>query len=168
MWLISTKCLFSAMRFKLKGAEEGHYYGIHVRRGEDGWSTGFNQIDEEDGVSGMWEAELGLKTGAYTYALERQDYATQQVDFLTLGAFDMEEQQEVEIDLSKTESVPVEVSVANLPDFMEGRSFTCEVSTSRGERLWRRDEVPDPFAGRGICFQLEQLFLLFGRRWHRA
>ena len=90
-----------------------------------------------DGVSGTWEAELGLKTGAYTYALERQDYATQQVDFLTLGAFDMEEQQEVEIDLSKTESVPVEVSVANLPDFMEGRSFTCEVSTSRGERLWQ-------------------------------
>ena len=80
---------------------------------------------------------MGLKTGAYTYALERQDYATQQVDFLTLGAFDMEEQQEVEIDLSKTESVPVEVSVANLPDFMEGRSFTCEVSTSRGERLWQ-------------------------------
>ena len=78
-----------------------------------------------------------MKTGAYTYALERQDYATQQVDFLTLGAFDMEEQQEVEIDLSKVESVPVEVSVANLPDFMEGRSFTCEVSTSRGERLWQ-------------------------------
>lgn len=128
---------YGTMRFKLKGAEEGHYYGIHVRRGEDGWSTGFNQIDEENGVSGMWEAELGLKTGAYTYALERQDYATQQVDFLTLGAFDMEEQQEVEIDLSKTESVPVEVSVANLPDFMEGRSFTCEVSTSRGERLWQ-------------------------------
>ena len=128
---------YGTMRFKLKGAEEGHYYGIHVRRGEDGWSTGFNQIDEENGVSGMWEAELGLKTGAYTYALERQDYATQQVDFLTLGAFDMEEQQEVEIDLSKTESVPVKVSVANLPDFMEGRSFTCEVSTSRGERLWQ-------------------------------
>lgn len=128
---------YGTMRFKLKGAEEGHYYGIHVRRGEDGWSTGFNQIDEENGVSGMWEAELGLKTGAYTYALERQDYATQQVDFLTLGAFDMEEQQEVEIDLSNTESVPVEVSVANLPDFMEGRSFTCEVSTSRGERLWQ-------------------------------
>lgn len=128
---------YGTMRFKLKGAEEGHYYGIHVRRGEDGWSTGFNQIDEENGVSGMWEAELGLKTGAYTYALERQDYATQQVDFLTLGAFDMEEQQEVEIDLSKTESVPVEVSVVNLPDFMEGRSFTCEVSTSRGERLWQ-------------------------------
>lgn len=128
---------YGTMRFKLKGAEEGHYYGIHVRRGEDGWSTSFNQIDEENGVSGMWEAELGLKTGAYTYALERQDYATQQVDFLTLGAFDMEEQQEVEIDLSKTESVPVEVSVANLPDFMEGRSFTCEVSTSRGERLWQ-------------------------------
>ena len=128
---------YGTMRFKLKGAEEGHYYGIHVRRGEDSWSTGFNQIDEENGVSGMWEAELGLKTGAYTYALERQDYATQQVDFLTLGAFDMEEQQEVEIDLSKTESVPVEVSVANLPDFMEGRSFTCEVSTSRGERLWQ-------------------------------
>lgn len=128
---------YGTMRFKLKGAEEGHYYGIHVRRGEDGWSTGFNQIDEENGVSGMWEVELGLKTGAYTYALERQDYATQQVDFLTLGAFDMEEQQEVEIDLSKTESVPVEVSVANLPDFMEGRSFTCEVSTSRGERLWQ-------------------------------
>ena len=128
---------YGTMRFKLKGAEEGHYYGIHVRRGEDGWSTGFNQIDEENGVSGMWEAELGLKTGAYTYALERQDYATQQVAFLTLGAFDMEEQQEVEIDLSKTESVPVEVSVANLPDFMEGRSFTCEVSTSRGERLWQ-------------------------------
>lgn len=128
---------YGTMRFKLKGAEEGHYYGIHVRRGEDGWSTGFNQIDEENGVSGMWEAELGLKTGAYTYALERQDYATQQVDFLTLGSFDMEEQQEVEIDLSKTESVPVEVSVANLPDFMEGRSFTCEVSTSRGERLWQ-------------------------------
>lgn len=128
---------YGTMRFKLKGAEEGYYYGIHVRRGEDGWSTGFNQIDEENGVSGMWEAELGLKTGAYTYALERQDYATQQVDFLTLGAFDMEEQQEVEIDLSKTESVPVEVSVANLPDFMEGRSFTCEVSTSRGERLWQ-------------------------------
>ena len=128
---------YGTMRFKLKGAEEGHYYGIHVRRGEDGWSTGFNQIDEENGVSGMWEAELGLKTGAYTYALERQDYATQQVDFLTLGAFDMEEQQEVEIDLSKTERVPVEVSVANLPDFMEGRSFTCEVSTSRGERLWQ-------------------------------
>ena len=128
---------YGTMRFKLKGAEEGHYYGIHVRRGEDGWSTGFNQIDEENGVSGMWEAELGLKTGAYTYALERQDYATQQVDFLTLGAFDMEEQQEVEIDLTKTESVPVEVSVANLPDFMEGRSFTCEVSTSRGERLWQ-------------------------------
>lgn len=128
---------YGTMRFKLKGAEEGHYYGIHVRRGEDGWSTGFNQIDEENGVSGTWEAELGLKTGAYTYALERQDYATQQVDFLTLGAFDMEEQQEVEIDLSKTESVPVEVSVANLPDFMEGRSFTCEVSTSRGERLWQ-------------------------------
>ena len=128
---------YGTMRFKLKGAEEGHYYGIHVRRGEDGWSTGFNQIDEENGVSGMWEAELGLKTGAYTYALERQDYATQQVDFLTLGAFDMEEQQEVEIDLSKTESLPVEVSVANLPDFMEGRSFTCEVSTSRGERLWQ-------------------------------
>ena len=128
---------YGTMRFKLKGAEEGHYYGIHVRRGEDGWSTGFNQIDEENGVSGMWEAELGLKTGAYTYALERQDYATQQVDFLTLGAFDMEEQQEVEIDLSKTESVPVEVSVANLPDFMEGRAFTCEVSTSRGERLWQ-------------------------------
>lgn len=128
---------YGTMRFKLKGAEEGHYYGIHVRRGEDGWSTGFNQIDEENGVSGMWEAELGLKTGAYTYALERQDYATQQVDFLTLGAFDMEEQQEVEIDLLKTESVPVEVSVANLPDFMEGRSFTCEVSTSRGERLWQ-------------------------------
>ena len=128
---------YGTMRFKLKGAEEGHYYGIHVRRGEDGWSTGFNQIDEENGVSGMWEAELGLKTGAYTYALERQDYATQHVDFLTLGAFDMEEQQEVEIDLSKTESVPVEVSVANLPDFMEGRSFTCEVSTSRGERLWQ-------------------------------
>ena len=128
---------YGTMRFKLKGAEEGHYYGIHVRPGEDGWSTGFNQIDEENGVSGMWEAELGLKTGAYTYALERQDYATQQVDFLTLGAFDMEEQQEVEIDLSKTESVPVEVSVANLPDFMEGRSFTCEVSTSRGERLWQ-------------------------------
>ena len=128
---------YGTMRFKLKGAEEGHYYGIHVRRGEDGWATGCNQIDEENGVSGMWEAELGLKTGAYTYALERQDYATQQVDFLTLGAFDMEEQQEVEIDLSKTESVPVEVSVANLPDFMEGRSFTCEVSTSRGERLWQ-------------------------------
>ena len=128
---------YGTMRFKLKGAEEGHYYGIHVRRGEDGWSTGFNQIDEENGVSGMWEAELGLKTGAYTYALERQDYATQQVDFLTLGAFDMEEQQEVEIDLSKTESVPVKVSVANLPDFMEGRSFTCEVSTSRGERMWQ-------------------------------
>ena len=128
---------YGTMRFKLKGAEEGHYYGIHVRRGKDGWSTGFNQIDGEDGFSGMWVAELGLKTGSYTYALERQDYATQQVDFLTLGAFDMEEQQEVEIDLSKTESVPVEVSVANLPDFMEGRSFTCEVSTSRGERLWQ-------------------------------
>lgn len=128
---------YGTMRFKLKGAEEGHYYGIHVRRGEDGWSTGFNQIDEENGVSGMWEAELGLKTGTYTYALERQDYATQQVDFLTLGSFDMEEQQEVEIDLSKAESVPVEVSVANLPDFMEGRSFTCEVSTSRGENLWQ-------------------------------
>ncbi len=124
------------MRFKLKGAEEGHYYGIHVRRGKDGWSTGFNQIDGEDGFSGMWVAELGLKTGSYTYALERQDYATQQVDFLTLGSFDMEEQQEVEIDLSKVESVPVEVSVANLPDFMEGRSFTCEVTTPRGERLW--------------------------------
>ena len=128
---------YGTMRFKLKGAEEGHYNGIHVRRGKDGWSTGFNQIDGEDGFSGMWVAELGLKTGSYTYALERQDYATQQVDFLTLGAFDMEEQQEVEIDLSKTESVPVEVSVANLPDFMEGRSFTCEVSTSRGERLWQ-------------------------------
>lgn len=128
---------YGTMRFKLKGAEEGHYYGIHVRRGEDGWSTGFNQIDEENGVSGMWEAELGLKTGTYTYALERQDYATQQVDFLTLGSFDMEEQQEVEIDLSKAESVPVEVSVANLPDFMERRSFTCEVSTSRGENLWQ-------------------------------
>ncbi len=128
---------YGTMRFKLKGAEEGHYYGIHVRRGKDGWSTGFNQIDGEDGFSGMWVAELGLKTGSYTYALERQDYATQQVDFLTLGAFNMEEQQEVEIDLSKTESVPVEVSVANLPDFMEGRSFTCEVSTSRGERLWQ-------------------------------
>lgn len=128
---------YGTMRFKLKGAEEGHYYGIHVRRGKDGWSTGFNQIDGEDGFSGMWVAELGLKTGSYTYALERQDYATQQVDFLTLGSFDMEEQQEVEIDLSKVESVPVEVSVANLPDFMEGRSFTCEVSTSRGERLWQ-------------------------------
>lgn len=127
---------YGTMRFKLKGAEEGHYYGIHVRRGKDGWSTGFNQIDGEDGFSGMWVAELGLKTGSYTYALERQDYATQQVDFLTLGSFDMEEQQEVEIDLSKVESVPVEVSVANLPDFMEGRSFTCEVSTPRGERLW--------------------------------
>ena len=127
---------YGTMRFKLKGAEEGHYYGIHVRRGKDGWSTGFNQIDGEDGFSGMWVAELGLKTGSYTYALERQDYATQQVDFLTLGSFDMEEQQEVEIDLSKVESVPVEVSVANLPDFMEGRSFTCEVTTPRGERLW--------------------------------
>ena len=127
---------YGTMRFKLKGAEEGHYYGIHVRRGKDGWSTGFNQIDAEDGFSGMWVAELGLKTGSYTYALERQDYATQQVDFLTLGSFDMEEQQEVEIDLSKVESVPVEVSVANLPDFMEGRSFTCEVTTPRGERLW--------------------------------
>ena len=135
---------YGTMRFKLKGAEEGHYYGIHVRRGKDGWSTGFNQIDGEDGFSGMWVAELGLKTGSYTYALERQDYATQQVDFLTLGAFDMEEQQEVEIDLSKTESVPVEVSVANLPDFMEGRSFTCEVSTSRGERLWQfRTRLPE-------------------------
>ncbi len=128
---------YGTMRFKLKGAEEGHYYGIHVRRGKDGWSTGFNQIDGEDGFSGMWVAELGLKTGSYTYALERQDYATQQVDFLTLGSFDMEEQQEVEIDLSKVESVPVEVSVANLPDFMEGRSFTCEVSTPRGENLWQ-------------------------------
>ena len=127
---------YGTMRFKLKGAEEGHYYGIHVRRGKDGWSTGFNQIDGEDGFSGMWVAELGLKTGSYTYALERQDYATQQVDFLTLGSFDMEEQQEVEIDLSKVESVSVEVSVANLPDFMEGRSFTCEVTTPRGERLW--------------------------------
>ncbi|WP_337409171.1 T9SS type A sorting domain-containing protein [Paraprevotella xylaniphila] len=127
---------YGTMRFKLKGAEEGYYYGIHVRRGKDGWSTGFNQIDGEDGFSGMWVAELGLKTGSYTYALERQDYATQQVDFLTLGSFDMEEQQEVEIDLSKVESVPVEVSVANLPDFMEGRSFTCEVTTPRGERLW--------------------------------
>lgn len=127
---------YGTMRFKLKGAEEGHYYGIHVRRGKDGWSTGFNQIDGEDGFSGMWVAELGLKTGSYTYALERQDYATQQVDFLTLGSFDMEEQQEVEIDLSKVESVPVEVSVANLPDFMEGRSFTCEVTTPQGERLW--------------------------------
>lgn len=127
---------YGTMRFKLKGAEEGHYYGIHVRRGKDGWSTGFNQIDGEDGFSGMWVAELGLKTGSYTYALERQDYATQQVDFQTLGSFDMEEQQEVEIDLSKVESVPVEVSVANLPDFMEGRSFTCEVTTPRGERLW--------------------------------
>lgn len=127
---------YGTMRFKLKGAEEGHYYGIHVRRGKDGWSTGFNQIDGEDGFSGMWVAELGLKTGSYTYALERQDYATQQVDFLTLGSFDMEEQQEVEIDLSKVESVPVEVSVANLPDFMEGRSFTCEVTTPRGEGLW--------------------------------
>lgn len=128
---------YGTMRFKLKGAEEGHYYGIHVRRGKDGWSTGFNQIDGEDGFSGMWVAELGLKTESYTYALERQDYATQQVDFLTLGSFDMEEQQEVEIDLSKVESVPVEVSVANLPDFMEGRSFTCEVSTPRGENLWQ-------------------------------
>ena len=128
---------YGTMRFKLKGAEEGHYYGIHVRRGKDGWSTGFNQIDGEDGFSGMWVAELGLKTGSYTYALERQDYATQQVDFLTLGSFDMEEQQEVEIDLSKVESVPVEVSVANLPDFMEGRLFTCEVSTPRGENLWQ-------------------------------
>ena len=127
---------YGTMRFKLKGAEEGHYYGIHVRRGKDGWSTGFNQIDGEDGFSGMWVAELGLKTGSYTYALERQDYATQQVDFLTLGSLDMEEQQEVEIDLSKVESVSVEVSVANLPDFMEGRSFTCEVTTPRGERLW--------------------------------
>ena len=128
---------YGTMRFKLKGAKEGYYYAIHVRRGGDGWSTGFNQIDEENGFSGMWEAELGLKTGAYTYALERQDYATQQVDFLTLGSFDMDEQQEIEIDLSKAESVPVEVSVANLPDFMEGRSFTCEVSTSRGESLWQ-------------------------------
>lgn len=127
---------YGTMRFKLKGAEEGHYYGIHVRRGKDGWSTGFNQIDGEDGFSGMWVAELGLKTGAYTYALERQEYATNQVEFLTLGSFDMEKQQEVEIDLSKVESVSVEVSVANLPDFMEGRSFTCEVTTPRGERLW--------------------------------
>lgn len=127
---------YGTMRFKLKGAEEGHYYGIHVRRGKDGWSTGFNQIDGEDGFSGMWVAELGLKTGSYTYALERQDYATNQVEFLTLGSFDMEKQQEVEIDLSKVESVSVEVSVANLPDFMEGRSFTCEVTTPRGERLW--------------------------------
>ena len=127
---------YGTMRFKLKGAEEGHYYGIHVRRGKDGWSTGFNQIDGEDGFSGMWVAELGLKTGAYTYALERQEYATNQVEFLTLGSFDMAKQQEVEIDLSKVESVSVEVSVANLPDFMEGRSFTCEVTTPRGERLW--------------------------------
>lgn len=127
---------YGTMRFKLKGAEEGHYYGIHVRRGKGGWSTGFNPVDEGNGVSAVWEAELGLKTGAYTYALERQEYATNQVEFLTLGSFDMEKQQEVEIDLSKVESVSVEVSVANLPDFMEGRSFTCEVTTPRGERLW--------------------------------
>lgn len=127
---------YGTMRFKLKGAEEGHYYGIHVRRGKGGWSTGFNPVDEGNGVSAVWEAELGLKTRAYTYALERQEYATNQVEFLTLGSFDMEKQQEVEIDLSKVESVSVEVSVANLPDFMEGRSFTCEVTTPRGERLW--------------------------------
>lgn len=127
---------YGTMRFKLKGAEEGYYYGIHAMREEDGWSTGFNPVDEGNGVSAVWEAELGLKTGAYTYALERQEYATNQVEFLTLGSFDMEKQQEVEIDLSKVESVSVEVSVANLPDFMEGRSFTCEVTTPRGERLW--------------------------------
>ena len=127
---------YGTMRFKLKGAEEGYYYGIHAMREEDGWSTGFNPVDEGNGVSAVWEAELGLKTGAYTYALERQEYATNQVEFLTLGSFDMEKQQEVEIDLSKVESVSVEVSLANLPDFMEGRSFTCEVTTPRGERLW--------------------------------
>ena len=126
---------YGTMRFKLKGAEEGYYYGIHAMREEDGWSTGFNPVDEGNGVSAVWEAELGLKTGAYTYALERQEYATNQVEFLTLGSFDMEKQQEVEIDLSKVESVSVEVSVANLPDFMEGRSFTCEVTTPRGESL---------------------------------
>lgn len=128
---------YGTMRFKLKGAEEGYYYGIHAMREEDGWSTGFNPVDEGNGVSAVWEAELGLKTGAYTYALERQEYATNQVEFLTLGSFDMEKQQEVEIDLSKVESVSVEVSVANLPDFMEGRSFTCEVTTPRGENLWQ-------------------------------
>ena len=128
---------YGTMRFKLKGAEEGYAYTIYAMSGQESRATDFMPVTGGDGVSGTWEAELGLKTGAYTYALERQDYATQQVDFLTLGAFDMEEQQEVEIDLSKTESVPVEVSVANLPDFMEGRSFTCEVSTSRGERLWQ-------------------------------
>lgn len=128
---------YGTMRFKLKGAEEGYAYTIYAMSGQESRATDFMPVTGGDGVSGTWEAELGLKTGAYTYALERQDYATQQVDFLTLGSFDMEEQQEVEIDLSKTESVPVEVSVANLPDFMEGRSFTCEVSTSRGERLWQ-------------------------------
>ena len=128
---------YGTMRFKLKGAEEGYAYTIYAMSGQESRATDFMPVTGGDGVSGTWEAKLGLKTGAYTYALERQDYATQQVDFLTLGAFDMEEQQEVEIDLSKTESVPVEVSVANLPDFMEGRSFTCEVSTSRGERLWQ-------------------------------
>lgn len=128
---------YGTMRFKLKGAEEGYAYTIYAMSGQESRATDFMPVTGGDGVSGTWEAELGLKTGAYTYVLERQDYATQQVDFLTLGAFDMEEQQEVEIDLSKAESVPVEVSVANLPDFMEGRSFTCEVSTSRGERLWQ-------------------------------
>lgn len=128
---------YGTMRFKLKGAEEGYAYTIYAMSGQESRATDFMPVTGGDGVSGTWEAGLGLKTGAYTYALERQDYATQQVDFLTLGSFDMEEQQEVEIDLSKTESVPVEVSVANLPDFMEGRSFTCEVSTSRGERLWQ-------------------------------
>ncbi len=105
--------------FQVERAEEGYAYTIYAMSGQESRATDFMPVTGGDGVSGTWEAELGLKTGAYTYALERQDYATQQVDFLTLGSFDMEEQQEVEIDLSKTESVPVEVSVANLPDFME-------------------------------------------------
>lgn len=130
---------YGTMRFTLTGAEEGYAYTICAMRGEDGYAafTDFMPVTGGDGNSGAWEAGLNLKTGTYTYALERQDYATNQVEILTLGSFDMEKQQEIDIDLAKVKSVPVEVFVENLPDFMEGQSFTCEVSTPRGENLWQ-------------------------------
>ena len=101
---------------------------------------------------------VGFENRAYTYALERQDYATQQVDFLTPGSFDMEEQQEVEIDLSKTESKAGR-SLRGEFAGLHGRAvvhvrgqYVPGVKDQAVPHRKRRDEVPDPFAGRGNMF----------------
>lgn len=52
---------YGTMRFKLKGAEEGYAYTIYAMSGQESRATDFMPVTGGDGVSGTWEAELGLK-----------------------------------------------------------------------------------------------------------